>query len=520
MINTPPAGKGMTIDFDAFRLGRFVEGLSAENELEVIDRPVDLADIASHLDGNAKAVLFRAAGPERAQIVGNVVGSRRRLALGLGIPTESLLQEVVRRCRAPVAPVEVASAAAPVHQIVLTGADADFMKLPAHLQHADDGGLYLGGIDITVSLDKQHRNVGYRRLMIRGRKEAGIDLTAPSDCRTMLAAYVAAGRAMPMAIVLGAHPADSLCAVMGIPIDDEIALMGGLRKSAVPMVRCATIDAMVPADAEIVIEGHLDERGWCEREAPYGEFAGYYGIMKTNPVFHLSAITMRRDALLQTMTISGRSLKFTDTGHLNSMRTECAVWTSLEAAIREPVALYCPPSGTGVFNARLSMRPHFPGEARNAIAAAFASMGDVKNVFVVDDDIDVFSDEQMEWALATRFQPDRDFIVDANFRAIPIDPSLHGKTIGAKAGFDLTLPAGWRDDMHYKVPVPPKLEASPTTPVTVSEALRGGPKFFRELMALTGSRDGRDVTAALDAIRATVERLQDGRYVLKAATSS
>ncbi len=100
MIHTPLAGKGTTIDFEAFRLRNFVEGLRARNELDDIAQPVDLADLASHLDGNPKAVLFRAAGPERAQIAGNVVASRRRLALGLGVSAEALLPEVVKRCRA------------------------------------------------------------------------------------------------------------------------------------------------------------------------------------------------------------------------------------------------------------------------------------------------------------------------------------------------------------------------------------------------------------------------------------
>jgi 2,5-furandicarboxylate decarboxylase 1 len=272
---------------------------------------------------------------------------------------------------------------------------------------------------------------------------------------------------------------------------------------------------MVPADAEIVLEGYLDEHGWYEKEGPYGEFVGYYGAMKTNPVFHLTAITMRRDALVQTLSIGGHFLKYTDTSQLSSMLTETAVWTSLESAIREPVALYCPPSAGGMFNVRLSMRSRFPGEARNAIAAAFSSTGNTKHVFVVDDDIDVFSDEQMEWALATRFQADRNFVAESDFRAVPIDPSLRGSAAGAKAGFDLTLPPGWRTDLHYKVPSPPTFGAATTSPISVAQALNTGPKFFRELMELTGSRDGRDVTLALDALRASFERLPDGRYALK-----
>lgn len=495
-----------------FRLRTFVERLRDEGELDVVSTAVDAIDVAAHLDGNPKAVLFEAVGPERAQLVGNVYAGRRRLALALGVPERELLREVVRRCRGPIAPCEVERAAAPVQEVVLTGDDADLTRLPAHLQHADDGGIYLGGIDVTQTLDRRHRNVGFRRLMVRGRREAGIDLTAPSDLHTAYAEYVARKTPMPIVMVLGAHPADGICAVMGTPIDDELALAGGLRESAVPLVRCVSIDALAPADAEIVLEGYLDEHGWCAEEGPYGEFAGYYGRMKTNPVFHLTAITMRRDALLQTLTISGGALDCTDTGHLNSMRTESAVWISLESAIREPVALYAPPAASGVFEVRLAMRPRYPGEARNAIAAAFGSMGDAKHVFVVDDDVDVFSDRQMQWAFATRFQAGRDLVVDPGFRAIPLDPSLRGAHVWSKAGFDCTLPAEVRAAGACSVPVPPRVAARPAAPVAVADALLSGPKTFRELMELAGSRDGRDVTLALDALRATVERLPDGRY--------
>ena len=245
---------------------------------------------------------------------------------------------------------------------------------------------------------------------------------------------------MPVAFIVGSHPADSIAATVTNPIEDEIALMGGLRGAAVPLVQCATIDAMVPADAEVVLEGYLDEDGWSEPEGPYGEYIGYYGRTKTNPVFHLTAIAMRRDALFQTVTISGRTLANTDTAQLAALRTETAVWDALRIAIREPVAVYATPSCGGMHNVRVSLRPRYPGEARNALHAVMGSNGDVKNVFAVDDDIDIFSDAQMDWALATRFQPDRDLVVASGFRVMPLDPSLQGSATGGKAGFDLTLP--------------------------------------------------------------------------------
>jgi len=509
------------VDFERFRLRRLVERLGQEGELETIAEPIDLIDLASHLDGNPKAVWFRKAGPEKAELVGNVMGSRRRLALAFGAPEQDLLKEVLKRLDAPIAPVEVASSAAPVHQIVLRGAEADFTRLPVHLQHGEDGGPYISAsIDITRSFDGARRNVGYRRMMLRGRQEAGIDLIAPSDLRALYAEYVKRKERMPIAFVIGSHPADGVAATAMSVVADEVSLMGGLRGAPVPLVKAVTIDALVPADAEVIFEGYLDERGWVESEGPYGEYVGYYGHMKTNPVFHLTAITMRRDALFQTATIGGRSLAYTDTAQLCALRTEAAAWASIMTAVREPVAAYATPSCGGMYNLRLSLRQRYPGEVRNAISAVFGSNADVKHVFVVDDDIDVFDDAQMDWAFATRFQADRDLIIAGGFRAIPLDPSLQGSRTGAKAGFDLTFPFGWNRATDYRVPEPPKLEKRRNQ--TVRQALDEGPHSFRELMEATGSRDGRDVVIALDAVRQDVglERTPEGRYRLATAKTA
>src|SRR5262249_42556618 len=156
-------------------------------------------------------------------------------------------------------------------------------------------------------------------------------------------------------------------------------------------------------------------------------------------VFHLTAITMRRNALFQTMTIGGRYLGRTDTSQLNAIKSETVVWQALKTAIREPVGVYVPPASGGMVNVRVAIRQRVPGDARNAIAAAMGCLANVKHVFVVDDDIGIFSDEQMDWAFATRCQADRDLVVESGFRALPLDPSLAGGRIGAKAGFDLTV---------------------------------------------------------------------------------
>src|SRR6185503_14355315 len=200
-------------DLERFRLRHTVERFVAEGELETITKPVDLIEVGSYLDGNSKAVLFRAAGPEKAELVGNVMGSRRRLALSMGVGEKDLRAEPSRRLGQEIAPIEVSSSAAPVHQVVWTGKDADFTRLPVHLQHSEDGAPYISAsIDITRSLDGSKRNVGYRRMMLRGRHEAGVDLIAPSDLRALYAEYVKRKERMPMAFVIGSHPADGVAA--------------------------------------------------------------------------------------------------------------------------------------------------------------------------------------------------------------------------------------------------------------------------------------------------------------------
>lgn len=496
---------------DRFRLRRFVDSLPAD-ELQTHGDGIDLADVAAVLEDNPKAVWFRAVGPERHELVGNLTGSRGRIARGFGVAPGDLTAEIQRRLRLKPDIVDVSSAEAPAHEVVLTGDDADLTSLPVHLQHGEDGAPYISAaVDFTIDPNRGWTNVGFRRLMLRGRTEAGIDLNSPSDLRAIYEASAAAGTALPISFVIGAHPIDHVAAVMRLPAD-ELGLIASLRGEPLPVVKCVTNDIRVPADAEWVLEGYIDARGYVESEGPYGEFLGYYGSLKRNPLFHLTAITHRRDALFQTSSIGGRSLDRTDTAVLNGVRTEVMIWRALETAVREPVAVYATPSSGGMLNMRVAVRQRVPGEARNAIAACFGASPNVKNVFVVDPDVDVFSDAQMDWALATRFQPDRDLVVMSGMRTLPLDPSLTGGRTGAKAGFDLTWPFGTGNRLEARVPAPPVYDGARFA--SLDAALADGPKFFAQLMAAVGSRDGREIVRHLDKLRTagTLQRDAEGRY--------
>jgi 2,5-furandicarboxylate decarboxylase 1 len=514
VIANPAAVPGAAADLDRFRLRCFIENLAGTDELEQRDEPVDLADVAKILDGNQRAVLFLAAGPERQQLVGNVVSSRSRIARAFGVAPERLAAEITRRLTITPHIVEVSGAEAPVQKIVLAGEAADLTALPVHLQHGLDGAPYISAsIDYTIDARTGWTNVGIRRLMLRGRRETGVDLVAPSDLRALYESSAAAGMPLPVSFVVGAHPADHVAAVMRMPVD-ELGIVASLRDAPLAVVKCVTNAIRVPADAEMVLEGYFDARGHVETEGPYGEFLGYYGAVKRNPVFHLTAITHRQDALFQTATIGGRAMSRTDTAVLTAVRTEVMIWKALEIAVREPVAVHATASSGGNFNVRVALRQRVPGEARNAIAACMSALVNVKNVFVVDPDIDITSDEQMDWAMATRFQPDRDLIVVPGMRTLPLDPSIAGGRVGSKAGFDLTWPFGTGDRLETRVPEPPRFEGRRFPSVTA--ALRDGPKFFEELMTAVGSRDGREIVRELEALRSSpgLDRDREGRYVI------
>jgi 2,5-furandicarboxylate decarboxylase 1 len=472
MDSTEAPSRSANLDFSRFRLRDFVASLADSGELEIRGETTDLADVAATLYRNPNAVLFQKAGAEGAELVGNVNASRARLARAFGVDSQDILAEILRRLKNRPEIIEVSRGAAPVQEIVLTGDDADLTRLPVHLQHGADGAPYISAsIDYCIDPATGFTNVGMRRMMLRGTHAAGVDLNAPSDLRAIYQAAVARGEKLPVSFVVGAHPIDHVAATMRLA-GDELELLATLRGAPLAVVKCVTNEIRVPADAEWVIEGYLDEKGYAEQEGPYGEYLGYYGGVKMNPVFHVTAITRRRDALFQTVTISGRQLLRTDTSQLETLRTELNVWRALTTVVREPVAVYAPVAAGGSSNVRVSLRQRFPGEARTAIYAVLATVG-VKNMFVVDPDIDIFSDEQMEWALGTRFQGDRDLILVTGVRASPLDPSLHGAA---------------------------------------------GPKSFEALMAAVGSRDGREIVREIEALyrEPGLTRDEQGRYVVKA----
>jgi len=511
------AASAAGIDFEKFRLRPFVERLIALGEVDVHEERVALSDVSAIIESSPRASLFRNAGPEGFELVGAVSGGRRRLAAAFGVDERSLAREYMRRMGNPQPIVEVPSDAAPVHETVIAGADIDLTALPFHLQHEFDGGAYItSGIDYTVDPATGKPNVGCRRLMLRSRTSMQANLTQPSDMRTIYMGCVERGERLPVSYVVGSHPLDFLAAGLRLPVD-EFGLVASLRGEPVPMVRGISNGVPVPADAEVVIEGYFDELGYREIEGPYGEFNGHYGAPHIDPVFQVTAITMRGDALHQTMLHSGRLLARTDSGNLGAINSEVAVWRVLRAAGIEPTAIRSMPSANGRQHIRVSLPRAGGAEQARLVFAALFPIPYVKHVFVVDDDVDVFSDEQVEWAMATRFRADTDLVVEDGCKPFYMEPMIADDGTMTKAGFDLTEPRDKADTVGNWLAVAPRLKRAPRYQ-NVRQALEAGPMFFSRLMEALGSDDGREISLELHELReeGALDRLENGEWSLKA----
>ena len=499
-------------DLDAFRLRRFVDRLIGLGEVDIHTEPVALADISAIIEASPKATLFKSAGPERFEIVGAVGGSRGRYAAAFGgIDERMLAQEFARRMRTPHKAFEVPQADAPVQQVVLTGDAVDLTKLPFHMQHQYDGAPYISSaIDYAVDPVSGRRNVGCRRLMLRSRTTMRSNLTQVSDLKRMFLEAVGRGEHLPVNFAIGSHPLDLLTASVRVSPIDEFDLVGTVRGAPNPMTRAVSNDLLVPADAEVVVEGYFDKEGYSEIEGPYGEFLGYYGPAHVDPVFHVTAITMRKDALHQTVLHGTRFLSRTEHSHQCAIMTEARIMETLAKAGIAYAAVYAVPGASGLLHARVSL--HESVKARAAIDALLA-LPFLKHVYVTDADVDVFSGDDMEWAMANRFRADRDLVVMQGQMAFPMDVTANVDRTTTKAGFDLTGPLT-RGGVEARVARAPKVEGAARYQ-TVEQALVAGPKHFTELMAALGSKDGREIVLALNELGGRVGRGDDGEWLLR-----
>jgi UbiD family decarboxylase len=370
-------------------------------------------------------------------IVCNVVASRRALAFALGVPESGLALEYARRIKDPIKPVTVARAA--FHEHVLTGPALDLARLPIPTYVPGDAGRYLtAGLLVARDPETGVETEGYHRFQVKGRDRMGVSLHSRRRMFEYQRRAEARKQALPCAVALGVHPLVSMGSLAYPPAEvGKFEVVGGLFGQPLEVAPCTSIDLSVPAAAEIVIEGEILP-GVREPEGPFGEFTGYFSRRSTEHVFVAKAIAMRARPWFQSIG-SGRAGDHITT--LGLVR-EAEILNAVSRVIPNVTGVHVPLSGTSSFTAYVSIKQSRPGEAKHVIPIVLGVDHYLKLVIVVDDDVDVFDEADVLWAVATRMQADRDLVTIAGSLGALLDPSADERGVTAKLGIDATRPFG------------------------------------------------------------------------------
>lgn len=418
-------------------LRSFLEQIKRDHpeDFLVVSREVDpafeITAITVKLEQEAKRrpiILFEKVKGTDFPVLTNLHAGRSRLAAAIHAKPEEMQRVYLNAMEKPIAPKIVDKG--PVKEVVLSGDKIDLYKLPQILHHQEDAGSY---ITAAISFAKEPSgdtwNCAYNRLMIKGRDTTSIHLTLAKHLWEFQRAAEAQSKALPVAFAVGVHPAIALgCLAIGSIDEDERSIMGGLLGEPLELVKCETSDLLVPAHAEMIIEGEIlpHER---TAEGPFGEFTGYSLGERQREVLKVRAITHRRGAIFQDITV----------GHLDHlMLSTTPIEANLYRAVRAMVPTVKAVRVPAPFTCYVSIEQRISGQAKNAILAVLGADLYMKRVVVIDHDVDIFNDRQVNWAIATRCQPDRDIAIITNARGSDLDPSTKEDGNTAKWGVDAT----------------------------------------------------------------------------------
>ncbi len=399
----------------------------ARDGVSLID---ELAAVAKKLELES-AVLFPRPGQHAIPVVANLFVDRSWIADSLGVPSGELLSRFQNAVRHPLPWVEVT--AAPVQDVVHR--DVDLLRqlpIPKHNEH-DSGPYITAALLIARNPVTGIQNVSIHRCQVSGPDRIGV-LLLPRHTRHYFRMAEEAGAALEIALVIGVHPACILASqAIAALDDDEMEIAGALLGQPVEMVKCRTNSVRVPAHAEIVIEGRILPKV-REPEGPFGEFPQYYGPRADREVIHVDAITHRRNPIFHTIVGGGVEHLL-----LGGIPREATLLEHLQRSFPSVRDVRLTRGGTCRYHLAVKIDKASQGEPKNIIMGAFAGHYDIKQVVVVDMDVDIDDPTEIEWAIATRFQADRDLVVVSGAQGSKLDPSSE-EGISAKMGIDATKP--------------------------------------------------------------------------------
>ncbi|MHB1232140.1 MAG: 4-hydroxy-3-polyprenylbenzoate decarboxylase [Burkholderiales bacterium] len=445
----------------------FIAQLEAQGELKrvavAVNPHLEMTEVCDRvLRAGGPAILFEKPTGHTIPVLGNLFGTPRRVAMGMGEDDVAALREVGKLLaflkepdppkglkdawdKLPLykqvlnmAPKEVSRA--PCQDIVWEGDEVDLGRLPIQTCWPGDAApLITWGLVVTKGPHKARQNLGIYRQQVIAKNKVIMRWLAhrggAQDFREFCVAHP--GEKFPLAVALGADPATILGAVTPVPDTlSEYQFAGLLRGAKTEVVKCVSCDLQVPASAEIVLEGYIDPNETA-LEGPYGDHTGYYNEQETFPVFTIARITMRRDPIYHS-TYTGKPPD--EPAVLGVALNEVFV-PLLQKQFPEISDFYLPPEGCSYRMAVVSMKKQYPGHAKRVMFGVWSFLRQfmyTKFIIVVDDDVNIRDWKEVIWALTTRVDAARDTLIVENTPIDYLDFASPVSGLGSKMGIDAT----------------------------------------------------------------------------------
>jgi len=420
----------------------FITWAGEKGALIEIERAVDphleLARVMCALDG--QAVLFHAlTGFSGWRAVAGVCARREHFAAALGCAVPDVIHRMADALAHPSLPPVLDYG--PCQEV--TEERVDLTRLPIPRYHPDDGGRYVTAGVAVIKDPDFGRNISFHRLMVLDETRFAARLVEGRGTHT---AWGKVTGDLPVAIAIGCPIQVLLAAAMSPPKDvDELSIAHALAPT--PLMRCQTVDLEVPAEAELIFEGRITHT--LTEEGPFPDLTGTMDIVRRQPVVIIDRITHRRDPIFHALLPGGMEHK-----NLMGMPREPTIFAAVNEVCR-CTGVYVTPGGTSWLHAVVQIEKQHREDGRRAIWAAFRGHSSLKHVVVVDTDVDLYDPADVEWAIATRFQADRDLVVLTDQPGSSLDPSATQtpgqKTRTTKMGLDATAPLGKARQGYEKV---------------------------------------------------------------------
>ncbi len=428
-----------------------------------IDTRLEMTEICDRvLRAGGPAILFENPKGLSIPVLGNLFGTPRRVALGMGQESVDALREVGKLLaflKEPEPPKGLKDAwekfpvfkqvlnmspkvvsSAPCQEIVWEDQDVDLSRLPIqHCWPGDVAPLITWGLTVTRGPNKPRQNLGIYRQQVMGRNKVIMRWLAHRGGALDFRDHCLAnpGQAFPVAVVLGCDPATILGAVTPVPDNvSEYQFAGLLRGAKTELVKCLGSDLQVPASAEIVLEGFIDPAETA-LEGPYGDHTGYYNEQSKFPVFTIERISMRQNPIYHS-TYTGKP---PDEPAMLAVALNEVFVPLLQKQYPEIVDFYLPPEGCSYRLATVSIRKQYPGHAKRVMFGIWSFLRQfmyTKFIIVVDDDVNIRDWKEVIWAMTTRVDAARDTLIAENTPIDYLDFASPVAGLGSKMGLDAT----------------------------------------------------------------------------------